>query len=138
MSGSGYQGWNKEYCYQLKNRWVIILAKLIEGFVMSIESRHSGMFKPGQSGNPTCRPKVDVSIRDLAKTYTISAIETLASIMQNPKASSSTRVNAACALLDRGWGKPAIQLNSIQVGMSYENFLDQLAAKEFSLSVETL
>jgi hypothetical protein len=34
------------------------------------------------------------------------AIETLAGIMSNPKAPAAARISAACALLDRGYGKP--------------------------------
>lgn len=44
-------------------------------------------------------------IRSLARSYTEMAIQTLAGIAQNGEQESS-RVAAANALLDRGWGKP--------------------------------
>jgi hypothetical protein len=44
-------------------------------------------------------------IRSLARSYTEMAIQTLAGIAQNGEQEAS-RVRAAEALLDRGWGKP--------------------------------
>ena len=40
-------------------------------------TRHAGMFKPGQSGNPSGRPKSDKTIRDLAKIHTEDALKNL-------------------------------------------------------------
>lgn len=45
-------------------------------------------------------------IRSLARSYTEMAIQTLAGIAQNGEQEAS-RVRAAEALLDRGWGKPS-------------------------------
>jgi hypothetical protein len=42
-----------------------------------------------------------------ARDRTQDAIDTLASIMRDPKAPAAARVSAAQALLDRGYGKPA-------------------------------
>ena len=64
-------------------------------------------FKKGQSGNPGGRPKVVAEVKELARAHTGEAIETLVSIMTNPKSAPAARVSAANALLDRGFGKPA-------------------------------
>ena len=64
-------------------------------------------FKKGQSGNPGGRPKVVAEVKELAREYTSQAIETLVSIMANPKSAPAARVSTANALLDRGFGKPA-------------------------------
>jgi hypothetical protein len=59
-----------------------------------------------QSGNPGGRPKVVVEVKELARAHTGEAIQTLVSIMTNPKSALAARVSAANALLDRGYGKP--------------------------------
>jgi uncharacterized protein DUF5681 len=63
-------------------------------------------FKKGQSGNPGGRPKVVAEVRELARAHTGEAVQTLVSIMTNPRAAPAARVSAANALLDRGYGKP--------------------------------
>ena len=63
-------------------------------------------FKKGQSGNPGGRPKVIAEVKELARARTGDAIETLVSIMTNPKAAPAARVSAANSILDRGYGKP--------------------------------
>jgi hypothetical protein len=63
-------------------------------------------FKKGQSGNPGGRPKVLAQVKELARAHTGEAIETLVSIMTNPKSAPAARVSAANSLLDRGYGKP--------------------------------
>lgn len=62
-------------------------------------------FEKGKSGNPGGRPKEDNEVKRLARTHSKAAIRRLAFWMKsdNPKAS----VQAAQALLDRGYGKAA-------------------------------
>ncbi|MBY0356559.1 MAG: hypothetical protein K2W82_01045 [Candidatus Obscuribacterales bacterium] len=93
---------------------------------MSGKRRHPGMFKPGQSGNPLGRPKESYRISELAKEYTEEALTTLIEIARDKKAPASARVHAASALLDRGWGKPAIHIESVNMALTYEDFLAQL------------
>lgn len=59
-------------------------------------------WKPGQSGNPSGRPSASAELRDLARQHTAAAIAALVAALTDDK----TRVAAAVALLDRGWGKP--------------------------------
>ena len=63
-------------------------------------------FKKGQSGNPGGRPKDEYGLRELARAKTKDALKTLEEIMSNKKAPHAARVSAACAILDRGHGKP--------------------------------
>jgi Family of unknown function (DUF5681) len=68
-------------------------------------------FKPGQSGNPGGRTKTLVEVARAAREYTLEAIETLAKIMRNDKASDAARVSAISILLDRGHGKAPLTIN---------------------------
>jgi hypothetical protein len=61
----------------------------------------------GQSGNPGGRSKADLRIKDYAKAHTTLAIDTLVEVCKSKKMHASSRVAAAEALLNRGWGKPA-------------------------------
>jgi hypothetical protein len=63
-------------------------------------------WKPGQSGNPSGRPKATHNLLELTRTYTNAAVATLAEIMQDRSEPGTTRIAAANALLDRAWGKP--------------------------------
>jgi hypothetical protein len=64
-------------------------------------------FEKGHSGNPGGRPKGDGEIRELARQHTMTALRTLIEIADHGQ-NESARVTAANALLDRGWGKPAV------------------------------
>ena len=67
----------------------------------------SGQFAPGVSGNPGGRPKDEARVAELARSYTIEAINTLVELMRHGK-DDRVRGTAAQALLDRGWGKPKV------------------------------
>ena len=62
-----------------------------------------GKWKAGQSGNPGGRPKSILDMQELARKHTPEAITALVAALKVP----TTRVPAAVALLDRGWGKAA-------------------------------
>jgi hypothetical protein len=80
-------------------------------------------FKPGQSGNPGGRPKSDVA--QLARQHTQAAINALVLALRVPQ----TRVPAAVALLDRGWGRP---LQSVEVNGKTTLELHLIAARMVS------
>jgi hypothetical protein len=90
--------------------------------------RHSGMFKQGQSGNPSGRPKADKTICDLARAHTQEAIEVLLMVVHNQKAPSAARVQACNAILDRGWGRPVQhnENNDRIISTSLKDFLDEI------------
>ena len=50
-------------------------------------------------------PRTPLKIRSMARVHTETAINVLAGIMNDPKAPTAPRVQAAQVLLDRGWGK---------------------------------
>ena len=57
--------------------------------------------------------KAPLEIRSLARKHTHKALNTLVSIMVEPKAPAAARIMAANSLIDRGWGKAA-QLVDVQ------------------------
>ena len=82
----------------------------------------TGRFAPGQSGNPSGRPKRDEDIAALARAHTADAIAALVSIAENPKANDSARISAANSLLDRGHGKPP-QAVAVKTDSSSDTFV---------------
>lgn len=50
--------------------------------------------------------KATASIRDAAREYTETALETLASVMKDEAQPAAARVSASNAILDRAYGKP--------------------------------
>jgi hypothetical protein len=60
----------------------------------------------GQSGNPGGRPGVIKDIQELARKHSIGSILTLVEIRDDKASPAAARVQAASAILDRGYGKP--------------------------------
>ena len=88
----------------------------------------SGQFAPGQSGNPGGRPKDEYRVAELARSYTVEAIETLVELMRDGK-DERVRGTAAQALLDRGWGKAKLEVVTGAEG----SYLDVLRAVNESM-----
>ena len=72
----------------------------------------SGQFAPGQSGNPGGRPKDEHRVAELARSYTLEAIDTLVELMREGK-DERVRGTAAQALLDRDWGKAKVEVEVV-------------------------
>jgi len=67
---------------------------------------NAGRFLPGQSGNPSGRPKVAPELRAAAQEVSIEGLKVLTGIMRDEKAPQNARINAVQAIWDRGFGKP--------------------------------
>ena len=86
----------------------------------------TGQFPEGFSGNPGGRPRDEQKVAELARSYTREAIETLAELMRSGN-DERVRGTAAQALLDRGWGKPKVEVVSGEAG--YVRALKAVAAE---------
>ena len=76
----------------------------------SVECRkENGQFKQGFSGNPGGRPKDEHKVAELARSYTVEAVETLVDLMRHSR-DDRVRGTASQALLDRGWGKAKVEV----------------------------
>jgi uncharacterized protein DUF5681 len=88
---------------------------------------------PGQSGNPSGRPKSEHDAPALARKYTVRAVEVLGELLEDPD--SKVRGFAANALLDRGHGKPT---QTVEGSSGSVTILHLIAAKEVSEKIQRL
>lgn len=68
------------------------------------DSTNSGRFKPGQSGNPSGKPKTDKALVAQWKKMGARAMEIIAELSET--GDKKTRLEAAKYLADRAYGKP--------------------------------
>ena len=78
----------------------------------AVNSNRQG-WKKGQSGNPIGRRlEIErygtVDIKELARSHAVDAIKTLVHCLRDPR----YKLAAAIALLDRGYGKPHIEVHT--------------------------
>ena len=74
-------------------------------------------FKPGQSGNPSGRPKIPADVREATRAACPEAIALLVSIMRDEDEKTAYRMDAAKTLLERAYGKP-MQMQDIALDVS--------------------
>ena len=86
----------------------------------------SGRFLKGHSGNAGGRPKDEHNIADLARSYSTEAIETLVELMRNAR-DDRVRGTAAQALLDRGFGKPKVEIQNTNA--DFRDALEQVQSR---------
>jgi hypothetical protein len=92
----------------------------------------AGRWLPGSpSPNPAGRPSIPADVKEAARAHTLAAIETLARVMGDESAPPAAQVTAACALLDRGWGKPVAHVEAkvatLDLGRAHLEALQKLS-----------
>ena len=66
-------------------------------------------WEPGESGNPSGRPKMPDEWRKLLRgPLTKKALEVYQTVLDNEEITAGDRVRCATAVLDRAWGKTPI------------------------------
>jgi hypothetical protein len=79
---------------------------------------NTGGERPGAGRPPGAANKITAPVREAAQVYTAEAIETLASVMRDPKAPAVARIGACNAILDRAHGKPTQAIDmAVDVGV---------------------
>ena len=86
-----------------------------------------GMVSP----NPSGRPAVVGELRELARKHTDDALNALIDVCNNKASPPAARVTAACALLDRGYGRP---MQSVENKIEIQSMADTAAQVLMDLS----
>ena len=86
----------------------------------------SGRFMKGYSGNAGGRPKGELNIAALARSYSTEAIKALVDLMRSAR-DDRVRGKAAQALLDRGFGKPKVEIQNTNA--DFRNALEQVQSR---------
>ena len=94
---------------------------------------NSSKFIAGHSGNPGGRPKDEFKVAELARSYTVEAVETLVDLMRHSN-DDRVRGTASQALLDRGWGKAKVEVVSSGEG----GYLELLRAVNEQIKAEQM
>ncbi len=82
----------------------------------------TGQFKPGQSGNPGGRKKLDPTVRALAREHTPEAVELLMAIARGTDP-ANVRIDAMDRILWYGWGKPTATLDTSNEGQQGQKII---------------
>lgn len=104
-------------------------------------TQKAAQFQKGRSGNPAGHTPIPADVKEAAKAHTMTAIETLVDEMKNGK-NGASRVAAATAILNRGWGAPKqtvdVDVNHKQDWSSMLDALDQWNAGKQLTQTETV
>lgn len=90
-------------------------------------------FKKGQSGNPKGRrvETEEQKLQKLIRKYADKAVNAYVDCLDDPDAPHSAKIQAATALLDRGFGKPKQEMDlhaTVSIDEAFEGLLLRLNA----------
>ena len=66
----------------------------------------------GVSGNPGGRPKMPRDLVEAARAHSVEMLEVLIKLARNSSTPPTARISAATAILDRGYGKPSVTIET--------------------------
>ena len=95
------------------------------------------VWQPGQSGNPKGKYPEGFNIRELASKFSISALNTVVSIMEDTEVKASDRLTAARMVLDRAHGLPtaSVEVNG-GIGVTLVELLANLPGQGRPATIE--
>lgn len=85
-----------------------------------------GRFIKGNIANPSGRPKVPIEVREALKLASPQALQVLINIMNNEEAAHKDRINTACYILDKTYGKNFQVYKDEQDGVTTVRIIDDL------------
>jgi hypothetical protein len=100
--------------------------------VISAEPGNALTGKRSKGGNPIGRPKANVDINDMCRRIGPRAVHVIDALMDD--ADPRIRLQAAVAILDRGFGKPAQTITTPDEALSI-TFLHLIAARANSENI---
>ena len=71
----------------------------------AISKKADYLFKPGQSGNPSGRPKIPEQVKEMFKAATPTAADMLIKTINDLEAKPELRIECAKYVIDRVYGK---------------------------------
>ena len=73
-------------------------------------------FKPGQSGNPSGRPKIPEEFKEMARANSVKALRKAITMMDDPEVPAAVQLKAAEVVMERAWGKANQPLTGLDDG----------------------
>lgn len=95
----------------------------------SVQQEKDAAQKERRANLPTYPGRSDpapFTVQQLARERTEDAFNTVIDIMNDPEAENSTRLEAAKEVLNRGWGKPAMQIKQETVKYDFRDLENAL------------
>jgi hypothetical protein len=88
------------------------------------------MFKPGQSGNPSGRPKGLLPIRTLCRRVTYELYEKALAMIRDDETPPAVKATLIATMWDRGWGRPtqSITMRQEEIAQLTDSDLAAIAA----------
>ena len=92
------------------------------------DTKRKGRWKPGESGNPSGRPKLPITAKDRLVSMLPNALDTLQQLINDESAKPETRLRAAEIVLDRNLGRAVVPIMAEVVSDKKDMTLSEMIA----------